>query len=81
MLTSLDIPIISLVCFLWCSITLMLLQQWIMPLKTLPAAEVVFIIILTFLLAPSLLITDVFMTFLDWKFPEGWQDGEWRWPK
>ena len=76
---TLGIPVVSLICFLWCTVALMLLQQWIGPLKTLKAPVVVFIDLLVFLLAPCLLITDVFMTFLDSLFPEGWQEGDWRW--
>lgn len=76
---SLNIPIISLICFLWCSIALMLLQQWVGPMQTLKGGTIIFVVLLTFLLAPCLLITDVFMTFLDSQFPEGWQEGDWRW--
>ena len=70
------VPIYTVAAFLWLAIGIMLLEQWVSPIKSLPASLKIFVFLLVMITAPFLLIADIVTTFLDIVFPPGWQDGD-----
>lgn len=71
-------PFLSIAVVLWCLMALLLLQQWIEPIKTLPIGTRLFVFLLVTITAPFLVVSDIIMGFLDYIFPEGWQDNDTR---
>lgn len=67
-------PFLSIAVVLWGLMALLLLQQWIKPLKTVTIGVAFFIFLLIVITAPCLVVSEIVMGFLDFVFPEGWQE-------